>query len=71
MIDNKIILGIFFLLLIIFAFLLYFGLNQKPEIKAVEGEKFQGPVQEGYDEAHFRATGESKLLEVKNGANAV
>ena len=30
-----------------------------------EKQMFQGPVQEGYDEQHFRLTGESKLLEIK------
>ena len=26
---------------------------------------YQGPVPEGYDEEHFRRTGETKLIEVK------
>jgi len=30
-----------------------------------DSKLFQGPVPEGYDEEHFRLTGETKLIEVK------
>ena len=33
--------------------------------KIDKGEEYQGPVPEGYDEEHYRKTGETKLLEVK------
>ena len=30
-----------------------------------ESKQYQGPVPEGYDEQHFRLTGETKLIGVK------
>jgi len=34
-------------------------------VNIMEEQIYQGPVQEGYDEQHFRLTGESKLLEIE------
>ena len=31
----------------------------------MEEPKYQGPVPQGYDEQHFRETGETKPLEIK------
>jgi hypothetical protein len=57
-----IVLGIISLLLI-GSFFFYNFKNQKEE--SMEQKVFQGPVPEGYDEEHFRLTGETKPSEVK------
>lgn len=41
-------------------------LNETPKEEFQEGVTYQGPVPEGYDEEHFRLTGETKPLEVIN-----
>lgn len=39
--------------------------SSSSEIKTVTGEVYQGPIPEGYDEEHFRRTGETiKKIEV-------
>lgn len=41
-----------------------FILNQNEEVK-MEEQQFEGPVPEGYDLDHYRKTGETKPLEIK------
>jgi len=69
--NNKIlIVGVLCLVILSAVLVLNFNEVEDETIKIVGGDNmeekiFQGPVQEGYDEEHFRLTGESKLLEVK------
>ena len=38
----------------------------KDKIEVLKDKFYQGPVPEGYDEEHFRQTGETKLKEDDN-----
>lgn len=61
-----VILGTFILLAAIsFIFLWQSQVNTPEQISQPEHRYYQGPVPEGYDEQHFRETGITKPLEVK------
>lgn len=62
--NNEIIFGIIIGILLI-SCVIYFNLhsiNKEGELME-ESRVYQGPVPEGYDEEHFRKTGETKPLE--------
>ena len=56
-------IGIIIISLLTFSIGIILNLNQ--EVKKMESDKniFQGPVPEGYDEEHFRKTGQTIPLE--------
>jgi len=66
---NKILIGVVIFLVLVSAVFLFDNQNTKED--NMEETKYQGPVPEGYDVEHFRATGETIKLkpvgEVNNG----
>ena len=51
------------MIILVLGLVLYFHYK---EDNKMEEPKYQGPVPEGYDEEHFRKTGETKKLNVDN-----
>jgi len=66
--DNKMkvitIISISLMIILVLGLILYFDYKEENKMEE-EPRLFQGPVPEGYDEEHFRKTGETKLLEVE------
>ena len=54
-----------FLLLLSISSILIFNNNSNWEAEEMEEQEYHGPVPEGYDEEHFRKTGETILKEDK------
>ncbi len=67
--KKKIIIGLVFCLVLVGASFVYnFHLIDEGGVQMDKEELvFQGPVPEGYDQDHFRKTGETKLMEGIDG----
>ena len=59
--KKLLVIGIIGLLVLSIGIAIY---DKDKEVE-MEEPKYQGPVPEGYDEEHFRETGETKPMEIK------
>lgn len=57
-------IGLGFVFIVIIGFVLINMVNK--DVQTSDKKEFVGPVPDGYDEQHFRETGETKLIEEKD-----